>query len=286
VAALAEEFPWLQLLPLAELPQFVSDFTRAAQISAEIGQWPVLAETVREWKATAAVSATAVRRRGSTECVLACDRFLAPAGHVGGGRQPHRESAVAEHLKNLFDRALDDEPAFPDGDYARQAMDRGRGIRRRRGLLVGGSTAAVVVAVAAALNLAPAPAGPPPQVSAAALALVAQKEPRCNWPVSRDATDVYIFLRHDATGPQRDALEDSLRTDPAVRNWRFESRQEAYETFKVLWRDSPDFVASIRPESLPESFRLNVTRAQEYSGFAARYAGRPGVQDLVGGVCP
>ena len=57
LAALAEEFPWLDLLPLAELPQFVADFTRSAQIAAEVGQWSVLAETVREWRATAAIYA-------------------------------------------------------------------------------------------------------------------------------------------------------------------------------------------------------------------------------------
>jgi hypothetical protein len=57
MAALSEEFPWLSLLPGEELPQFVADFSRAAQISAELGQWSVLAETVREWKATAAVYA-------------------------------------------------------------------------------------------------------------------------------------------------------------------------------------------------------------------------------------
>jgi hypothetical protein len=54
---LAEEFPWLELLPRAELPQFVADFTGSAQISAEVGQWSVLAKTVREWKATVAVYA-------------------------------------------------------------------------------------------------------------------------------------------------------------------------------------------------------------------------------------
>jgi len=57
MAALVEEFPWLELLPRAELPQFVADFTRSATVSAELGQWSVLAETVREWKATAAVYA-------------------------------------------------------------------------------------------------------------------------------------------------------------------------------------------------------------------------------------
>ncbi|WP_203836224.1 hypothetical protein [Winogradskya humida] len=57
VEALAEEFPWLTLLPEDELPQFVTDFTKSARISAELGQWSVLAQTVREWRATAAVYA-------------------------------------------------------------------------------------------------------------------------------------------------------------------------------------------------------------------------------------
>ncbi|MGW0505235.1 hypothetical protein [Micromonospora sp. NPDC003241] len=52
---LAEEFPWLRLLPDVDLPEFISDFTTAARISADLGQWSVLTQTLREWKATAAV---------------------------------------------------------------------------------------------------------------------------------------------------------------------------------------------------------------------------------------
>jgi hypothetical protein len=55
--ALGDEFPWLGLLPPGDLPAFVADFVRAAQVSAELGQWSVLAQIVREWKATAAVYA-------------------------------------------------------------------------------------------------------------------------------------------------------------------------------------------------------------------------------------
>lgn len=55
--ALTDEFPWLDLLPADELPQFVADFIRSAQASAELGQWSVLAQTLREWKATAAIYA-------------------------------------------------------------------------------------------------------------------------------------------------------------------------------------------------------------------------------------
>jgi hypothetical protein len=53
--ALSDEFPWLGLLPEVDLPLFVRDFVKAAQVSAELGQWSVLAQVVREWKATAVV---------------------------------------------------------------------------------------------------------------------------------------------------------------------------------------------------------------------------------------
>jgi len=54
-AALNDEFPWLSLLPADAVPQFVAEFIKAARISAELGQWSVLAETVRGWKATAMI---------------------------------------------------------------------------------------------------------------------------------------------------------------------------------------------------------------------------------------
>lgn len=55
--ALAVEFPWLSLLPAEDSTQFVADFIKAARISAELGQWSVLAELLRGWKATAMVYA-------------------------------------------------------------------------------------------------------------------------------------------------------------------------------------------------------------------------------------
>jgi hypothetical protein len=53
--ALSEEFPWLGLLPPEAVPQFVAEFTKAARISAELGQWSVLADLLRGWKATAMI---------------------------------------------------------------------------------------------------------------------------------------------------------------------------------------------------------------------------------------
>jgi hypothetical protein len=51
--ALKEEFAWLELLPADAVAQFVTEFVKAARISAELGQWSVLAAMLRGWRATA-----------------------------------------------------------------------------------------------------------------------------------------------------------------------------------------------------------------------------------------
>ena len=55
--AIAEEFPWADLLPADDRRRFASDFVRAVQASAELGQWDVLAQALVEWRATAAIHA-------------------------------------------------------------------------------------------------------------------------------------------------------------------------------------------------------------------------------------
>jgi len=188
---------------------------------------------------------------------------------------------VQQDLRGLFERALDDEPVPPPGDPVGQAMAHGRRIRRRRGVLVGGSAARAVVAVLATLNVVLAPAEPPPPVSAAMPALVTAP---CAEKVKR-AEQVAIFLNHDITDAQRLNLDAALRADPIVRNLRFESREQAYVKFAELWRDSPDFVASVGPEALPESFRVDLAEPAGYPRFAARVKKQAGVDQIVGMPC-
>ncbi|HYS34401.1 MAG TPA: DUF6247 family protein [Pseudonocardiaceae bacterium] len=56
-AALVDEFPWVDALPQDDRRQFVADFVRAFQASAEMGEWSMLAKTIREWRNTAAIHA-------------------------------------------------------------------------------------------------------------------------------------------------------------------------------------------------------------------------------------
>lgn len=56
-SGLVDEFPWVECLSEASQERFVRDFVRAVQASAELEQWHILAQTVTEWRSTAAIHA-------------------------------------------------------------------------------------------------------------------------------------------------------------------------------------------------------------------------------------
>jgi cell division transport system permease protein len=93
--------------------------------------------------------------------------------------------------------------------------------------------------------------------------------------------EVSIFLREDATDAQSTAISQAIEQSPLVASKSFESRQQAFEKFKILWRDSPDFVKSVGPESLPASYRVKLKDPEQYKSFAGQVEGLPGVQDIV-----
>ncbi|RJO75243.1 hypothetical protein D5S18_17980 [Nocardia panacis] len=57
MTGLIDEFPWVDCLPESAQRQFVSDFVRGFQVSAELDQWSVLTQTIAEWRSTAAIRA-------------------------------------------------------------------------------------------------------------------------------------------------------------------------------------------------------------------------------------
>ena len=93
--------------------------------------------------------------------------------------------------------------------------------------------------------------------------------------------EVSIFLRTDVTEAQRNTINQALDGSPLVASKTYETRAQAFEKFKVLWRDSPDFIKSVGPDSLPESFRVKLKDPEQYKTFAAQIEGQPGIQDIV-----
>ncbi|OJF16090.1 permease-like cell division protein FtsX [Couchioplanes caeruleus] len=93
--------------------------------------------------------------------------------------------------------------------------------------------------------------------------------------------EVSVFLTDNVTDAEREAVKQVILQSPLVQSHEYESRTDAYEKFKVLWRNSPDFVKSVRPDSLPESYRVKLKDPEQYQAFNEQIAKTPGIQDIV-----
>ena len=83
-----------------------------------------------------------------------------------------------------------------------------------------------------------------------------------------------------ATSPQRAAIRSQLDgMKPLVRNVFLESQQEAYNHFKEQVKDSSSF-RDIKPEQMPESFRVQLSDPTKYSVISSSFIGAPGVGDV------
>ncbi|MDQ7908268.1 permease-like cell division protein FtsX [Phytohabitans sp. ZYX-F-186] len=183
-----------------------------------------------------------------------------------------------QNLRVLFERALGDEPLPPPGDLAQEAMAGGRRRRRRRHLLAGGVAGVVtVLATVVAVNLATAPPSIPTAMSLAI-------GPGCSQPVEV-VDEIAVFLRHDVTDRQLADLDESLRSDPRVRQVRFQTREAAYEKFKEMYRDAPDLIAAVKPRQIPESFRVTLAQPEQSPPMEEELRRRPGVEAVVRTAC-
>ena len=93
--------------------------------------------------------------------------------------------------------------------------------------------------------------------------------------------EVSIFLRPDVTAAQRTAIDQAITSNPLVANKTYETQKEAFDRFQQLWADSPDFVKSVGPNSLPESFRVKLKDPEQYKTFADQMQGLEGIQDII-----
>jgi hypothetical protein len=143
-----------------------------------------------------------------------------------------------------------------------------------------------VLGTLAGLNLLPEarrPQSPPATIAAAMMPVAA---PHCSAkPVDRDATDVVLFLAPGATDRQRSALESALESDARVGTVLFESRGQAYQRFRNLWANDRDLVAAVNADQFPESFRLRLVHASQYTALRAQYAAMDGVELIIGRTC-
>jgi cell division transport system permease protein len=92
---------------------------------------------------------------------------------------------------------------------------------------------------------------------------------------------VAIFLNDNVSEAERSSLDAALAANPMVAEKKYESKEEAHRRFQTLYQDSPDFLKSVQPGQLPESFRVRLKNPEAYNQFAASIDGVPGIQDVV-----
>jgi cell division transport system permease protein len=93
--------------------------------------------------------------------------------------------------------------------------------------------------------------------------------------------EVSVFLKNDITDTQRQAIDSAIAQSSLVKSRSYETKEQAFNRFKELWQDSPDFVKSIGPNSLPESFRVKLKNPEQYKQFADQIQSLQGIDQII-----
>jgi cell division transport system permease protein len=112
-------------------------------------------------------------------------------------------------------------------------------------------------------------------------ALLVQREVNLLIARTEANVEVSVFLRDDISPSQQTYLTQLLNNMPEVALVRYESKQEAYERFKVIFANQKALVDNVSPDSLPASFRVKLKDPQQFSVVAARLTGQPGIDKIV-----
>jgi cell division transport system permease protein len=92
---------------------------------------------------------------------------------------------------------------------------------------------------------------------------------------------VSIFLDQEVSEQQRTELDAKLKSDPLVKDVLYVDKKEAYERFKEMYQDAPDLTNAVKPDQLPESFRLTLKNPEQYKSIYDSYKDSEGVDEIV-----
>ncbi|MEV1333315.1 permease-like cell division protein FtsX [Micromonospora costi] len=92
---------------------------------------------------------------------------------------------------------------------------------------------------------------------------------------------VSIFLTQEVSEQQRTDLDAKLKSDPLVKEVLYVNKDEAYKRFKEMYQDAPDLVNAVKPDQLPESFRIKLNNPEQYKNIYDQYKDTEGVDEIV-----
>ncbi|MDZ7678708.1 MAG: permease-like cell division protein FtsX [Acidimicrobiales bacterium] len=92
-----------------------------------------------------------------------------------------------------------------------------------------------------------------------------------------------VFINPEAEPVQEQAVREALESSPAVDEWHYVTKDEAYEEFVELFRNTPEMIDAVSPEILPPSFRVvpDNPDADAIRALGQQFENRPGVYRVV-----
>jgi cell division transport system permease protein len=93
--------------------------------------------------------------------------------------------------------------------------------------------------------------------------------------------EVSVFLRDGISGIQQQHLQQLLLQMPEVDTAHYESKAEAFQRFREIFKNEQDLVENVSPDALPASFRVKLEDPEKFEVVAARLAGQPGIDKIV-----
>lgn len=96
-----------------------------------------------------------------------------------------------------------------------------------------------------------------------------------------DTTEIAAYLSHDATDHQIATIGDLLDQHPLVAQVWFEDQALAYSNFSQQFADSPDLVAEVTAEQMPESFRIKLHDPATGTDLVQELTDIPGMRQVV-----
>jgi cell division transport system permease protein len=97
----------------------------------------------------------------------------------------------------------------------------------------------------------------------------------------KDGVELEIFMEVDAGEKQIEDVRSQLEADDDVRNFKFLTKEDAYNEFKRIFRDQPALIESTTPDALPTSFRVAPTEAELTEQVKRRFESVPGVDEVI-----
>jgi cell division transport system permease protein len=92
--------------------------------------------------------------------------------------------------------------------------------------------------------------------------------------------ELNVFLRDEATPEEVKALGSQANGMPEVEKVYFESKEQAFEEYKRMFKDSPAITENVDPNALPASYRIKLKDPNSAEAVASRLQGQPGVDEV------